>query len=59
MDTVELTKLIASGGITFALLYVSLTLWQAFKQQVSERITFLETRLAALESKANGKTENP
>ncbi len=57
MDTAEIVKLIASGGLTVVLLYVAVTLWKAFMQQVSERIDFLEERLKVLEGARDDKTK--
>lgn len=53
MESLELAKVLASGGAFVILIYVSITLWNALKEQISQRVKFLEERVKALESESD------
>lgn len=53
VDTVELAKLLASGGLTIILLYAAVTLWCAYQEAVKGRIDDLNARIEALEKGAS------
>lgn len=52
MEPDAIIKLLASGGLTVVLLYISGALWKAYQEQVKGRIDDLSARIDLLEGRS-------
>jgi hypothetical protein len=61
MEPDAVIKLLASGGLTVVLLYISSALWKAYQEQVKGRIDDLSARIDLLEGRSaeSDKTATP